>query len=108
MLDDSLFAGDTLHERDVEVSPGKTFKMHFKELPAVTFIKFHNLSGMGDEDARAGATARLIAESLCNPDGTRAMTTEKALMLKPGPLRALFEAVMSVNAADGSEAAGKP
>lgn len=103
MLDDDLFAGDKLHAREVEVSPGKTVTLHFRELPATAFIKFHNIASTSDEDAKAGAAARLIAESLCNPDGSRAMPLDKALTLKPIPLNALFAAVLEVNAADGAD-----
>ena len=103
-LDESLFASAELHEREVEVAPGKPVKLHFRELPAVDFIRFHAITTSGDEDARAGAAARLIAAGVCNPDGSAAMTFEKALKLKSAPLTAIFNALLEVNNAD----AGKP
>lgn len=102
-LDDDLFAGDTLHEQEVEVSPGKKVKLHFRELPAVEFIRFHGVATGGDEDARAGASARLVAAGLCNPDGTPAMSLDRALKLKSGPLKAIFAALLEVNNADAGK-----
>ena len=103
MLDDSLFAGEALHKREVDVG-GKTIELWFKELPAVDFIHFHALTSSDDKDARAGAAARLVASCVVNPDGTQAMTYEKALTLKTKPLNAIFAAVLEVNG--GSS--GKP
>lgn len=104
MLDDSLFAGSDLHSRKVEVAPGKTVELWFKELPAVDFIRFHSLTSAESEDVRAGAAAKLVAACVVNPDGTQAMTYEKALTLKTKPLNAIFQAVLEVNG--GSS--GKP
>ena len=103
MLDDSLFAGSDLHKRDVDVG-GKTVGLWFKELPAVDFIRFHSLTSSADEDVRAGAAAKLIAACVVNPDGTQAMSCDKAMTLKTKPLNAIFSAVLEVNG--GSS--GKP
>lgn len=96
MLDDSLFAGSDLHKRDVDVG-GVTVELWFKELPAVDFIRFHSLTSSSDEDVRAGAAAKLIAACVVNPDGTAAMSYDKALTLKTKPLNAIFAAVLEVN-----------
>ncbi len=103
MLDDSLFAGSDLHKRDVDVG-GKTVELWFKELPAVDFIRFHALTSSADENVRAGAAAKLISACVVNPDGTAAMSYDKALTLKTKPLNAIFSAVLEVNG--GSS--GKP
>ena len=103
MLDESLFVGSDLHKRDVEIG-GKTHELWFKELPAVDFIRFHSLTSSADEDVRAGAAAKLIAACVVNPDGSPAMSHEKALTLKTKPLNAIFAAVLEVNG--GSS--GKP
>lgn len=103
-LDDSLFAGAEVHERPVEVAPGKTLKLWFKELPAVDFIRFHTHNTSDDENVRAGAAALLISACLCNQDGTPAMTYERALKLKSKPLNAIFQAVLEVN----GQSSGKP
>lgn len=104
MLDESLFAGSDLHEREVEVFPGKKTRLWFKELPAVDFIRFHALTTSGDEDVRIGASARLISACVVSPDGSPAMTYDKALTLKTKPLNAIFFAVLEVN----GSSSGKP
>ena len=98
MLDDSLFVSDELHVREVQIGKSKKVKLHFRELPAVDFIR-NNLS-QSDADAHAGAVAKLIAACVCNPDGSPAMSYEKALTLKTGPLNAIFAVVLKIN---GSE-----
>lgn len=96
MLDDDLFISDVPVEREVEIG-GKKRKLHFRELPAIEFARFHRIASDGNDDARDGAAARLVAASVCNPDGTPAMSYERALTLKAGPLNALFAAVLDVN-----------
>lgn len=95
MLDESLFVSDALHEREVQIGKSKKVKLHFRELPAVEFIR-SNLS-QSDADAHAGAVAKLIAACVCNPDGSQAMSYEKALTLKQGALNAIFAVVMEIN-----------
>lgn len=103
MLDDALFVSADLHEREVQIG-GKTVKLHFKELPAVEFIRFHGIQAGDDADARAGAAAKLIAASVCNPDGSLAMTYEKALTLKTGALNAIFAVVLEINGSASGKA----
>ncbi|MEN9903704.1 MAG: hypothetical protein RLZZ555_269 [Pseudomonadota bacterium] len=104
MIDDSLFVSSELHEREVKVGKGKSVRLHFRELSAIEFIRFHAALSGADEDAKAGAAAKLIAACVCNPDGTTAMTYEKALTLKSGALNAIFSVVMEINgSASGNE-----
>lgn len=99
MLPESAFTSDALTERSVKIN-GAEVILHFRELPAADWIKFHATVSTGSEEARAAAACKLIAASLRNPDGTPAMSEEKALTLKTGPLNALFEAVRAVNEGD--------
>lgn len=96
MLDESLFVSSNLIERAVTIGE-HSYTMFFKELPAIEFIRFHSALSDGNEDAKAGAAATLIAASVCNADGTRAMTAAKAMTLKTGALNALFSVVMEIN-----------
>ena len=41
--------------------------------------------------------ASIVAASLCNPDGSSAITPEQALLLTPAAERALSDAVLAVN-----------
>lgn len=97
MLPASLFISDLIHEKTVALPDGSEHVLHFKELPAVEFIKFSRLAQEGSEDARAGASAKLIAASLCEADGKPAMKYEQALKLRTPALNALFAAVMEIN-----------
>lgn len=103
MLPDSIFAGSELHARQVDLGT-QVVELWFKELPAVEFIRYHALTTSDNDDLRAGAAAKLISQSLVNPDGTQAMSHDKALTLKTKPLNAIFTAVLEVNG--GSS--GKP
>lgn len=95
MLDESMFVSDDLHEREVQIGKSKKVKLHFRELPAVEFIR-NNLS-QSDPDVHAGAVAKLIAACVCNPDGSPAMSYEKALTLKQRALSAIYAVVMEIN-----------
>ena len=78
--------------------PDQKVRLHFRELPAVEMIKYRDAIDSGDDEKRAAAAVRLVAASLCEPDGSPAMTWERALELRAGPLNALFSAVLEVNA----------
>lgn len=97
MLNDSLFVSDALHERTVKLPDGSEHALHFKELPAVTFRQFHLAEQSKDEAVQAGSMARLIAASLCEPDGNPAITYAKALTLKPAAANALVAEILVVN-----------
>lgn len=97
MLSDSLFVSATLHERTVKLPDGSEHVLHFKELPAVAFRAFHLAEHSKDEDVQVGSMAKLIAASLCEPDGKPALTYEKALQLKPGAANALVAEILSIN-----------
>jgi hypothetical protein len=97
MMDESLFVSDKLHERTVELTDGSKHVLHFKELPAVTFRAFHLAEKSSDEDVQAGSMAKLIAASLCDPDGKPAMSYAKALTLKPAAANALVQEILAVN-----------
>jgi len=96
-IPDSLFASGDVIERQVELSDGKKHTLYFKELPAVEFRRFTLAERSGDEERQVEAMGRLIARSLVNPDGTAAMTVEKALTLKPDAMNKISEAIMELN-----------
>jgi Phage tail assembly chaperone, TAC len=104
MLDDSLFVSAELHEREVQIGKSKKVKLHFRELPAVEFIRFHSAQSQANADAKAGAAAKLIAACVCNADGSPAMSYEKALTLKTGALNAIFAVVMEINGSESGNA----
>jgi hypothetical protein len=103
MLDKALFVSDTIHERTVTLPDGSSHALHFKELPAIAFRKFHDAERSDDEDVRAASMAKLIAASVCEPDGKPALSVEKAKQLTAAAANALIEAVLSVNGFGGKK-----
>jgi hypothetical protein len=102
-LSKDFFVSDTLHERSVEMPDGSKHIIHFAELSAADFTAFRDEQRSEDAKTRALATPRLLAKAVREPNGKPAMTVDQAVKLKPGPLRALFEAVLEVNTFDGKK-----
>jgi hypothetical protein len=96
-MDQSLFVSDVVHEREVKLPDGTVHTLHFKEIPAVEFRKFYNAEQSKDEDVQAASMARLIASSLCDPDGKASLTLAQAKKLKTVAMNAIAAAVMEVN-----------
>lgn len=94
---DAFFVSTEIHERKLKLADGSEHTLHFRELPVAVYRKFQIAESSEDEDIRAGSMAKLIAASLCEPDGTPAMTYEQALQLKPGPTNKLFAVILSLN-----------
>lgn len=94
---DGFFVSDAVHERRVTLADGTEHVLHFRELAVTDWRMWGFAERSDDDEVRAAAMSRLIAASLCEPDGTAAMTVEQALRLKPGVATALFSAVLDVN-----------
>ncbi len=97
MLDDSLFVSNTVHEKTVVLPDGTAHPLYFKELPAASFMSFYRNVNSQNEAQRDTAAAKLIAASLCDQSGAPVLTAEKAGMLKPKAMDAIFNAVLEVN-----------
>lgn len=97
MLDQSFFISADLHEKEVELADGSKHKLHFRELPYIDVSRYQAGIQSGDENERAAASAKLIAASLCNPDGSPALTFEQASKLKPAVGTTIFNAAVAVN-----------
>lgn len=97
MLSDAFFVSPTVQARTVRLPDGTEHVLHFKQLAAVEFRKFHLAEQSPNDDVRAGNIARIVAASLCTEDGKPVMSYERALTLTPAAASALMEAVMAVN-----------
>lgn len=97
MLDDSNFVTDQVHERTVTLADGKEHKLYFREVPAGVYEMAMTAMRSEDPDTRKGGVPRLIAASLCEADGSPAITVEKAAQLKPGVSLALANAAFEIN-----------
>lgn len=100
---DSLFASSEIFKRKVKLGDGQEHEMYFKQLPGVEFIRYREIAQSEDRDERIYGVANLIAASLCEPDGTQAMKPEKAALLLPGPMNAIFEQVLEINGQGASK-----
>lgn len=107
-MDQSLFISDALHEREIELADGSKHVLHFRELSAGKFRVFFEAERSKDEAVRESSIARLIADSVCNPDGTQAMTVERATQLKPVVSSALFKQILDVNGFSAAKKASAP
>lgn len=104
MLDAAFFISPELHQRPVELPDGSKYTLHFREL-AVSQMRAYQLAQQAeDEEVRAGAVAKLIAFSVCEPDGTPALTYEKALTLRPLAANALMAVIYALNGEAGTQA----
>lgn len=97
MLNESFFVSDQVQEKTVKLPDGSEHILYFKELPAIEFRRFALAEASENEDVKAASVAKLIASSLCEPDGKPAITFEKALQLKASAMNAIFEAMLEVN-----------
>lgn len=102
-LSPSLFVSETIHPRTVKLPDGSEHVLHFKELPATVFRAFHLAEQSKDEDTQTGSMAKLIASSLCEPDGKPALTYKEALKLTAPAANALVNEVLSVNGFGGKQ-----
>ena len=97
-MDASLFVSETdVHKREVRLPSGSVHTLWFRDLTQKDFRDFRKGNASKDEDEREAASARLVARSLCEPDGSDALTLEQALKLKPAALLAIQNAVLQVN-----------
>lgn len=92
----AFFVSTEIHKRTVELADGSKHELHFRELPVADYRKFQIAEASDDEDIRAGSMARMIAVSMCEPDGSPSMTYEQALQLKPNVNSRLFNIILEL------------
>ena len=73
-LNSAFFIDEEVQERTVSLPDGGEHVLYFKQLPASEFRRFFMAMNTKDEEDLSAATCRLIAASVCYPDGTPAMT----------------------------------
>lgn len=103
-LSAALFAAPDPVTRDVRLSDGSVHALHFRQLPAAEFRRHFREILVDDEERQARGATRLIAASLCEPDGAAALTEEQAARLTPDAERSILDAILAVN---GMTPAGK-
>lgn len=97
VFDDADFCDSGVHERQVVMGDGKKHTLWFKQLPVTDWKRFYMWLSSEDEEVRASAEARLVALGLCEPDGSAALTVERACQLKLTVLGRLMKTLREVN-----------
>lgn len=97
MLNSSLFVEATLIDRQVTLPNGDVETMHFKQVSHIDWRRFYLAEASADENVKLRSVAKLISISLCEADGTPALTEEQACQLNAMAANALFEAILEVN-----------
>lgn len=96
-LSDKLFVSTTVVSRPVTLADGTVETLYFKEIGHEDFNRFLQQRASEDEGVRAGCTAKLIVASLCEEDGTQAISYAKACQLKPLVANEIIKAILEVN-----------
>lgn len=96
MLDKDLFVTPAIEERAVALPAGER-KLHFRKISSFDWERFVECLRSRDPDQRAVATHVLIAASLCEPDGSQAITIEKAKDLVPDAAAAIYLQALDMN-----------
>lgn len=97
MLDKSLFISDEIVEKTIELADGSKHVLFFKQLPNTAFEKYAVWCSSADEDVVSMASTRLLAMSLCDPDGKPAISAEQAQRIKRPVLQRMVRALFDVN-----------
>jgi hypothetical protein len=97
MLPAALFVSAEIQAREVELPDGSKHTLHFKELPAYEFRRFQIAEQSDNDEKRAASMARLIAASLCDPEGKPAITESKAKTLNAKAMNSIMTAILEVN-----------
>jgi hypothetical protein len=100
--DDSLFASSRVHEKQVEMADGSTHTCWFKELTAVAFREYQIAEHSEDPKERVTSMVKLIASSLCEPDGRLALDLEKAKTIKPDVMNKMVMTILEINNIGGA------
>jgi len=108
ILTDDMFVSDAIIEHPVKLGDGSERTLYFKQLTAVEMKQHFEAERSPDAKIRKESAARLIAKSLVEPDGRRAMDPQRAAVLKPAVSGAIFMAILEVNGMLPKRPAAKP
>lgn len=106
-LNDRLFVSGRLHQRPVAMADGSVETIHFRELPWAEWFSYQMDRVSDDFAVREAAIARLIAHAVREPDGSEAISVERAKQLRTEVMNAFLNAVMDIQT-EGAVLAKKP
>jgi hypothetical protein len=87
----------TIVERSVQLGDETSHAVWFKVLPNSVFERYAMMRGSSDEETQAMAPTWLVAQGVCEPDGSPSMTVDEADRLKRDVLLRLCNRVLDVN-----------
>lgn len=96
-LHENFFVSTQIHERSVLLPDGESHAVHFRELTALEFKRWHDQENSEDPEVRHLAMAHLLVAGVCDPDGKPALTIAQAKKLKGAAMTALVEALLDIN-----------
>lgn len=103
LLDPSLFISDDVHQREVKLADGRKHTFYIREQEAGVLRSFFAGQASDDPDKQADSMARLIAKSICDPEGKPALSLTDAKRLKFAVQIALTKAISEVHSYQGKE-----
>ncbi|MEN5285751.1 phage tail assembly chaperone family protein, TAC [Stenotrophomonas lactitubi] len=103
LLDPSLFISEDVHRREVKLADGRKHTFYIREQDAGVLRAFFAGQASDDSDKQADSMARLIAKSICDPEGNPALSLADAKRLKFAVQIALTKAISEVHSYQGKE-----
>lgn len=97
VITDDMFASGEVIEHPIKLGDGSVRTLYFKELEAVEWKRHMEAENSKDKKVRDVSSARLIARSLVERDGSRALTVAQAARLKPAVSGAIFLGILQIN-----------
>lgn len=95
-LPESAFVSPDVVEKQITFGDGTVHPVHFKDPGHVVFTRFLQERGSDDEEIRSNCTSKLIAASVCEPDGQPALSFTAACKLKTKVANELVQAIFEI------------
>lgn len=96
-LSAKFFVDPALVQRSVTLPDGSTETLHFRRLSFTQMCAYAEAKNSADPAQRHAAIAHMLAQSVCEPDGSLAMSYEVADTLNPKGAKALLDVVLALN-----------
>lgn len=97
MLGEQFFTSSKIEERTVEMGDGTQHVLWFRHLTNVEVERVRIAMRSADDEVAAGAFARMVSLSLCEPDGKPAISYDQASRLKPDVMDRIVDAALDLN-----------
>lgn len=96
-IDQSAFVSEAVIVKKVKLGDGKEHELYFRELPAIELRRFAMMETSEDDEKKLASMFNIIAKSLCEPDGSLALTIEQASKLNIASAMSIMGAIFEVS-----------